>query len=193
MASALRIGSLNVRGLGDSVKRKDVLDRIKDYNLSVLCLQDVHFKDDNIKLYEDEWGGRCIINAYTSESRGVAMMFKKDLELKVEDIEKDEKGNLLMVRALINGKSMLIITLYGPNKDTPTFYENIKHMISRHADLPVVVCGDWNLVLDQKKDTRGYKRENNVKSRQTVLDMMECLELVDVWRSLNPKNLGFTW
>ena len=121
------------------------------------------------------------------------MMFKKDLELKVEETEKDEKGNLLMVRAVINGKSMLIITLYGPNKDTPAFFDKIKNMISRHADLPAMICGDWNLVLDQNKDTRGYKRENNVKSRQTVLGIMESLELVDIWRSLNPNKLGFTW
>ena len=57
----------------------------------------------------------------------------------------------------------------------------------------VIVCGDWNLVLDYKNDTHGYVRENNVKASKEVLGMMQNLDLIDTWRAQNPAAKKFTW
>ena len=40
MASFLKICSMNVRGITDSIKRKDVFNWLKDKNYSIYCLQD---------------------------------------------------------------------------------------------------------------------------------------------------------
>ena len=47
------------------------------------------------------------------------------------------------------------------------------------------MCGDWNLVLDYDIDAKGYVHENNPNARNTVLQMMESLELSNVWRANN--------
>ena len=47
--ASLKIGSMNVRGLSDPVKRRDVFEWLKEQNLSIVCLQDVHFRDGNKK------------------------------------------------------------------------------------------------------------------------------------------------
>jgi exonuclease III len=42
--SNIKIGSVNVRGLADPVKRRDVFLWLKEKDLDIVCLQDVHFR-----------------------------------------------------------------------------------------------------------------------------------------------------
>lgn len=42
-------------------------------------------------------------------------------------------------------------------------------------------------------DTRGYIRENNRKSRDKVIQMIESLELLDIWRIMYPDKKEYTW
>ena len=60
-------------------------------------------------------------------------------------------------------------------------------------NIPLIIWGDWNLVMDFKIDTRGCAKENNVKARREVQNMIEGLDLVDTWRSENNESKKFTW
>ena len=42
MKRQITTSSMNVRGLTDPVKRKDVLNWLKDKKYSIYCLQDIH-------------------------------------------------------------------------------------------------------------------------------------------------------
>jgi len=193
MGSKVRIGSMNARGLADPVKRRDVFEWLKRKDLEIVCLQDTHLKGEQIKKYEDEWGGKCILNTYTSESRGVAILVKKGLDCTIEEIGKDEGGNLLQVRIKVCGLDFVLTTIYGPNRDNPKFFQQLGDRINQFSELPNIICGDWNLVLDQEMDTINYVRENNVKARRKVLDIIESAELVDIWRVTHPDLKQFTW
>ena len=49
-------------------------------------------------------------------------------------------------------------------------------MIKNIADFEnenVIVCGDWNLILDTEKDCDNYLRINNPKARKVVLTLVE--------------------
>jgi len=189
----IKIGSVNARGLADPVKRRDVFMWLKEKGLDIICLQDVHFRGDWCKKYEDEWGGQCVLNAHTTESRGVAILVRKNLEFKIEDINKDEEGNYLQATLKVNGLDFVLATVYGPNRDKPKFYHKIMENLIQKCEYPIILCGDWNLVLDQERDTRGYLRENNRKARQAVLDMVENMDLLDIWRSIHPDKRQYTW
>ena len=54
-----------------------------------------------------------------------------------------------------------------------------------HSFQYIIIGGDINLVLDQDLDTMNYKKENN-KSRQQVLNIMDILNRIDVFRENNP-------
>lgn len=142
MGSRVKIGSMNVRGLSDPLKRCDVFDWLREKELSLICLQDVHFKTDLLKRYEDEWGGRVILNAHTSASRGVAILVKKGLDCEVEEMYRDEGGNILQVKVSLCEIDFVLITIYGPNKDNPDFYRNLKTKVNGNCELPTVICGD---------------------------------------------------
>jgi hypothetical protein len=47
--------------------------------------------------------------------------------------------------------------------------------------------------MDPSKDCKNYKHINNPKARESVDAMMQCLDLVDIWRELNSDIRRYTW
>ena len=193
MMSNLKICSMNVRGLTDKQKRFDTLNWLKQKRLSIYCLQDIHIGPNNENAFKQDWGGEVIFNSVSSESRGVAVVFGDKINYKIKNMQKDEFGNLLVIHLLINNTEMILVVLYGPNKDTPSFYSNIKDILTEKENYPVVICGDWNLVIDFHRDTFGYKKENNINSRKMVEELIEIFDLSDTWRCSNSDATRYTW
>jgi exonuclease III len=93
------------------------------------------------------------------------------------------------------GEDFVLVNLYGPNRDSPQFYEGIINWLSRidtHSS-NIIVVGDWNLVLDPELDYDHYKHINNPKSVEVVKNMMEVFCLCDIWRESNDNCKRFTW
>ena len=74
----------------------------------------------------------------------------------------------------------MLINIYDPNRDDPEFYLELFNDINRY-DLPVILAGDFNLVLDPDRDTADYVNINNPKAKDQVLNLMTDCNLIDVW------------
>jgi len=55
------------------------------------------------------------------------------------------------------------------------------------------VGGYFNLELDVDKDKKGGIARTHKKSLEVINDCSENLDLIDVWRVLNPEISRFTW
>ena len=109
-------------------------------------------------------------------------------------MKKDNAGNLLQIFMDFNDKKILLSGLYGPNLDSPQFYEEqVFSAIDLFLPEYSIFVGDWNLVLDQIKDTQNYLRENNTLARNTVLQKIEAYDLNDTWRTDHEHETKFTW
>ena len=53
--------------------------------------------------------------------------------------------------------------------------------------------GDWNLVIDPDRDYYNYKHVNNPTARQQLLEILDTMQLVDVWRTFHPEEIRYTW
>ena len=107
------------------------------------------------------------MNTVSSESIGVAILFNPDFEYKIIHTSKDKSGNQLILELQLSEYILTLIVIYGPNKDDPIFYENLKDKLKNNENKPLIICGDWNLVLNHSMDTVGYIRENNIKAQDT--------------------------
>ena len=105
----------------------------------------------------------------------------------------DSKGNYIILLIKTFDTEILLLNIYAPNKDNPDFFENIRKKIEEFNTRNVIVGGDWNLVLNPSIDYCNYKNINNVKARETLIDIMIDLQFTDVWRELNPEVLRYTW
>ena len=71
----ISICSLNCQGLGDSKKRRDVINYLKDKNFSIICLQDTHFDKGLESVIRAEWGYKALFSSFGTNSRGTAIFF----------------------------------------------------------------------------------------------------------------------
>ena len=53
--------------------------------------------------------------------------------------------------------------------------------------------GDFNLVMDVQKDKKGGNATTHRNSLKEVQNIANSLDLIDVWRTLNPDGKRFTW
>jgi hypothetical protein len=55
----------------------------------------------------------------------VAILFNNNFEFKISETKCDKEGNLLMIFFTAMGEDFVLVNLYGPNRDSPQFYEGI--------------------------------------------------------------------
>ena len=134
-----------------------------------------------------------IIAHGTSNSRGVAILFKNNFEYKILDTIKDCRGNYVAIKLRMFDTDISLISIYGPNVDDPGFYDKINDILNEFETPSIILCGDWNTVQDQKLDTKYYQRENNVRARDRIIRLQSEYELVDPWRINNPNKQIFSW
>ena len=193
MADGIKICSSNCQGLGDHQKRRDVLQYLRQSKYSIICLQDTHFSKANERRIQQEWGYKAYFSSFDSKSRGVAIFLNNNFEFTIHNSFSDNSGNFLMLDIEISKKRMTIVNIYGPNKDDPVFYENLRNNVIKFNNNDVLIVGDWNLLLNPEIDGYNYKHVNNPKARYQVLRLMNDLNLFDVWREENQEEKKFTW
>lgn len=66
------------------------------------------------------------------------------------------------------------------------FHSKIHDVIDSFDTEFVIICGDWNLVLDPKMDTLSYSHVNNLNARKTVFKLLDEYNLSDPWRVNHP-------
>ena len=140
-----------------------------------------------------EWGYKSYFASYNSNSRGVAILFNNNLEFLVKKVYKDILGNYIFVTVTIMDREILIVGLYGPNRDDPEFYAELEERINDVGLENIIIGGGWNLVLDYTLDYYNYKHHNNIKAQEQVDNLMINLDLLDIWRELYPEMRRYTW
>lgn len=193
LLNSIKISSTNVRGMNDFQKRRDVLNYLRQQNFNIYCLQDTHFTESLHPYISAEWGGEVLYSSYTSNSRGVCILFNNDFEYKIIKSKHDMNGNFIVVDLEIEGKRLTLINLYGPNEDSPEFYIKLAEIIEEYDNDTLIMCGDFNLVQDQHLDTYNYVNINNPKAKDCVLTMKEDFNLTDPFRELYNQKIRYTW
>ena len=113
----------------------------------------------------------------------------------MENFQKETKVfNFLNKQSQYDSKIILLQSVYGPNADNPNFYETeVFNKIEEWNPHHAIFVGDWNLVLDKNLDTLNYQSVGNPRARDTVIDKINELDLIDIYRKLNPTVRKNTW
>lgn len=197
MDDVLKICSANCQGLGKygsyTNKRRDVFKYLKNKKFDIYFIQDTHFTPNCEKYIRAEWGYEGWFNSFSSNSRGVAILFNNTFEFQMKQTYSDNSGNFIILRVTINSKEYVLINIYAPNRDDPDFFRNINHILNGVNCDNIIIGGDWNLLLDPHKDGYNYKNINNSNAREEVTNLYIQHNLTDIWRHLNPTLKQYTW
>ena len=96
-SATLKILSVNCQGLRDFNKCTDVLNYLTQQNPDILCLQDTHWVNEDLKSIKTLWAGEYFIHGSGTNSMGVAILIGKKFDYKISAIEKDEVGNFISI------------------------------------------------------------------------------------------------
>ena len=197
----LNIITFNVNGLASSEagvpKRRKLFTWLKTHHCDVALLQETHCTDSMQCILTQEWGGDSYFCNGTSDSRGVCILIKRGLDMEVKEVRRDDQGRLIFVKAVFEGKLVLIGNIYCPNIDEVETMMRVNEWLSEMQVDNVIIAGDFNITLDPVRD-REWPNQRTVRDycrrrSKAVRETLEEFQLVDVWRKQNPDASQYTF
>ena len=198
MDKSVNIVSFNANGLGEKKKRIAVFDRLKKKN-SIIFLQETHCNSEKERLWREEWGCNILFSNGTSNSTGVAILFPINLEIDIIEEFKDSNGRIIGCKVCIESENYVLVNVYAPTRDHRRqqlqFLDILTDYIAKYENESLIMGGDYNLYIDIDLDrsetisTAG----DNPEYRNRLLSLNETLNIIDIWRLLNPDVRRYTW
>ena len=195
----LHLISLNVRGLRDIYKRRKVFKWFDEQKADIVFIQETHYDKASVNAYDLLWKGASFHSLGTSNSRGVSILLKPELDIK--DIKCkyiDKEGRLLIINLKYKKNTFNLINVYAPNnyKERLLFFkklENKIHTLCNGKDEYTLMGGDMNCILQYKLDQRNSIHHSYDKSPLALKNCMNKHNLSDIWRKCNENKTQFTW
>ena len=197
--SAFKLTSLNVKGLSNFRKRRTIFLWSRKSKADL-----VYYKRRTRSLQrringENEWGSEMISSHGSSNSNGVAILFKNDIDCSINHKIVDPEGRYIIVKVCIQDKDYVPINAYAPNKDKDqvNFFQQLILSILQNENLDsldnIILGGDLNCPLDPLLDKKGGASTKRKSVISCVEHFKGKLDLVDIWKSKNPDVKSFTW
>ncbi len=193
--NVMNIVSLNVRGLRGE-KRHAIFRWLNEKKYDICLLQETYCTDNFISKFKRGWSGEIVHSTTNSaHSRGVCIMFKKDLNYNIIDVHKCENGRLLIVNVEINDDTYSFINVYSPNESAQRseFFAKVQCWIDKYVINKgnIVLGGDFNCAVD-KIDRRNTSVTLD-RSVSSLRKLMAAYQLTDVWRKVHSDKICYTF
>ena len=195
---AFKLVSLNVRGISNFRKRRAIFTWCRKRKADFMFLQETHSKKDTEIYWKNEWGAEAVMSHGSSNSCGVAILFRKGVDCVIHTKILDPLGRYIILKAAIKDKMYILINIYAPNKDKDItcFFNNLLITLQNEnldEEENIIVGGDFNCPLNTPVDKKG----GIMIPRKSVVASIGCiqseLDLVDIWRVKNPSTKSYTW
>ena len=182
----------NVRGLGESQKRRQIFHHLHKKNFDIMCLQETHSTKSIEKFWSTEWGSKIWFDHGDSRSRGTAILFSPRVNFEVHNVINSGIGPYQVLYGTLRNFKILLVNVYAPNTDDPGFFDRVTSDIDRFSPDFTLLAGDFNLAIDERLDCTGAGG-NNVKAARKLNSFVENRSLLDTWRYFRPDENGYTW
>jgi len=91
----------------------------------VISLQETHSCSTDEKL----WSGKIFYSHGTTNSKGVAVLFKNSLKYELGMVKRDTEGRYLLIEIKFDSKVLVIGNIYAHNKDEHNFLDYLLGII----------------------------------------------------------------
>ena len=179
-------------------KRRSIFRWAKLHSCDVLFLQETHSTSEIEHIWRNEWYGTIVYSHGSSNSKGTAILFRKNLKIKDLDVlYKSPDGRIVFVKVEIEQRIHYLLNLYSPNvlNSQIQFYNQIKGLLVKYTkmDDTIVMGGDYNIILDENLDKKDGITEKKEKVVDIINKTIQNFDLIDIWRLRNPDIKQFTW
>ena len=185
--------TLNVNGLPDANKRSALLHWRSNLSLDFACLQESHITSSaECDCWFSSRGFLSVVLPGSIHSCGSAILYCCIYSL-VKSWT-DDGGRFVMAEFSPHDIVFRIVSLYAPNRnpERDDFFSFVSTKID--PSVPTLLCGDCNAVFDRAMDRRGVNVSDlSRESCGSLLFLFRDCAVVDIWRSLHPSTVAFSW
>ena len=188
----VKLYSLNVRGLRDERKRREIFGFLKRKQFDIIYIQESHSSSEIESTWIKEWGAEISFSHHNSKARGTMTLFGKGIKRLTHWA--DDNGRIDVNIIQTNNDKFLCINVYAPNVDnerTEFFNTLLTTIITNFPNEKVLMAGDFNVTLEHRDKKFGINVIQN--SAKVLKNVMNELSLVDIWRIKHPNLNMFTW
>lgn len=82
-------------------------------------------------------GYSAIFTNFSSSRAGVSILFKNNFHFQISKYFVDPEGRFIISDIEIQDKTLTLLNIYAPNKDEPTFFQNVGEKLSKF--LPAIL------------------------------------------------------
>ena len=190
--------TLNCRGAKgklDLIIQELKTPKLKQHKPEVCCLQEVSFNQSDEQFWSNKLGWKNVFINGGENSRGVAIAFSSELDVKTDTADRFADGHCLIWKGRLNGLRLIIVNVHAPNAigEQIVFFKEVQHRIKLHETRGYSVCllGDFNVTLETKDIISGSKARKS-RSIEILSQILDNYELVDSHRTLHQQPC-FTW
>ena len=95
-----------------------------------------------------------------------------------------------MIKGSIQEEDITIINIYAPNKGELQYVRQMLTSMKEEINNNTIIVGDLNTPLSPMD--RSTKQKIN-RETQTLNDILDQLDLIDIYRTFHPKTMNFTF
>ena len=106
------------------MKRREIFRWLKQKNITIYFLQEVHCTKEKENCWTAEWGFSTIFRSYSSASVGTCILFNNNFEFQILKQFSDPEGRFVIADVKTEGKILTVANIYAPNDDNPIFFKN---------------------------------------------------------------------
>ena len=188
-----KICTFNVNGLGEYKKRCQIFEWLKNNKYDICFLQELHCQDIFKDKWTQEWGSQAFFCGNSSNSTGIGILFSPNVNFKVLEYIEVITGRIQVLKINLNDMEVVLINVYGPNKDDKHFFLELEKVIKQFEHETLIIGGDFNTIIDNIKDKKNGRVDTNKINRQHINSLIVNYDLNDIWRIFNNDNNHFTW
>ena len=136
-------------------------------------------------------GWKKIFHANRDQKKaGVAILISDKIDFKTKAVKRDKDGHYIMIKGSIQEEDITIINTYACNIGASQYVRQMLTTMRGEINNNTVIVGDFNTPLTPVG--RSTKQKIN-KEIQTLNDMIDQLDLIDIYRAFHPKTVSFTF
>lgn len=191
---ALKLGTLNCRGLRNNSKRKSIFRFLKQRKYDIVCLQETYILKNDIDAWQKEWRGKIFCIPGTAHSKGQIILTKNNLD--ISEISTKSMGDRILVLLCKHEEmNFVIINAYAPqcDREKKDFLMTLEETVNVYKEgNNVILAGDFNLVLNNKLDIiSGNQHESSLVAK---FNQLLCnTDTYDIWRIWHGDHKEYTW
>ena len=153
--------SLNTAGIGGpnvASKRQKSFNYVEKHSSpnGIMFLQEIHSTEKVGVIWTNQWGcekGAIHFSHGKSDSRGVLIAFREELDYKIDFVFRDNDGRYLIIQVKIQDEPFILVNYYAPNEEGAQIpvlskINEIIQNLETEEDKAIIWGGDFNLFFD---------------------------------------------